>query len=270
APRSFFCRQVAVVLRNRRFIHWRPEIRCVGQALREGVIRKKTQSLGITPPQVHIARVVPALRAVLQQVDRAHRKSLALNHRVGAARSQSRTWYKGKRFERTPWPKGAGSRQRVIDQMCALQMKTARAEITDFDRSISSSAFLQRSTPLLYVLRRRMRIKRGEAYRCRRKRSCAENWRAKIESRIEQCCRRREIIRLLRLRKNVGNVMALVTPRIHVNWRVENSVRRVQNQPKSREISRLPKARCEVVFVGKKQAIWVARLSADKDRWSAI
>ena len=86
APRPFFSIQVEVVLRNRRFVHGRPEVRRVAQVLRQRVVGQKAQPVGVPASHVDVARVVPVLRAVLQQVDGADRKGLALYYGIRAAR----------------------------------------------------------------------------------------------------------------------------------------------------------------------------------------
>ena len=80
--RTFLSGEVAIVLRDRAFIHGRTKIRSVGEVFGKGVVRKKAQAVGIRAANVHISRVIPALGRVFQQVNRADREGLALNDSV--------------------------------------------------------------------------------------------------------------------------------------------------------------------------------------------
>src|ERR1700676_1015662 len=140
ASQSFFERKVVVVLRDGRFVHRRPEIRRIGQALGKCVVGQQTQFVRITATHLDIAGVVPTLSTVLQKVDGADRESLALYDRISAARRKSGVRHKSKRLERSARSQRARSRQRVVNQMRPLQMEAARAEVADFDRGISIDA----------------------------------------------------------------------------------------------------------------------------------
>src|SRR5256885_645047 len=101
--------------------------------------------------QVDVAGVVPTLRAVFQQVDRADRKCFALNDGVSTACGEFGAVDKCKRFEWAARSKRTGAGQRVVDQVRALQMKTARTEIPGFERNVPPETLLQRKIPLLDV-----------------------------------------------------------------------------------------------------------------------
>src|SRR5215469_17650540 len=101
ASRAFFSVEIIVILRNRRFIHRRPEVGRVRQVLRIRVIRQKAESIRVTAAYIDVASVVPALCGVLQQIDRANRKSLALDYRIRATKRQSSVRHKSKRFKWT-------------------------------------------------------------------------------------------------------------------------------------------------------------------------
>ena len=88
-------------------------------------------------------------------------------------------------------------------------------------------ALLDRRAPLLDVLRRRMRINRGEAHSA----SVPKHRRAEVHGSSGSVLRWREVVALLRLRKDVRNVMPLVAPRIHIHRREEDAERAVKNQP---------------------------------------
>src|SRR5262249_27373753 len=123
----------------------------------------------------------------------------------------------------------AGSGQRVVDQMGALQVESARAEITDFDGSVVAEAFLKRQIPLLNVLRWRVGIESCEADSGRWQRARSKHGSAEIESGIEKSGGRSEVVGLLRLWKNVRHVVTLIAPRIHIHWSEEHAIRSVQD-----------------------------------------
>src|SRR5438270_4002083 len=134
----------------------------------------------IVAADVDVAGIVPALGAVLEQVDGADRKGLALDDGGGAAGRQCCVGHECEGLEGAARPKRSWARERVVDQVSALEVKAARAEIADFDRSAVAEAFLHRAIPLLDILRGGMRIERGEAYGGRRQGAGAEHWRAEI------------------------------------------------------------------------------------------
>ncbi len=163
--RPFFGVEVQVVLRDGRFVHGRAKVRRIGQVLGIGIVGQKAQAVRIATSQVNVARVVPALRCVLQQVDGADRESLALDNGGRATRRQLGPGNKCQRLERTPGAQRAGSGKRVIDQVRSLQVKAAGAEISDFDRRVLPQTLLHRTIPLLNVLRRGVGIECRKAHR---------------------------------------------------------------------------------------------------------
>src|SRR6266478_1913774 len=204
---AFFEVQIPIVLGNRRLVHRRTEVRCVGQILCEGVVRQKTEPVRIPAADIHVSGVVPALRGIFEQIDGADRESFALHHGGSAAGRQHRSRNKCERLERTPWAKWTRSRESVVDQMRSLQVETARADVADFERSVLPEAFLQRAVPLLNVLRRGVGIERSETHSSWCQCARAKNGSAEIHTRVEERRWRREVIGLLCLRENVRNVM---------------------------------------------------------------
>ena len=168
----------------------------------------------IPAPHVDVARVIPTLRAVLQQIDGADRKSHALNHGIRAARRQSGVRDKRKRLEWAAGTERPRTRKSIVDQMRALQVEATRSEIPEFQRSVAPQAFLHGSIPLLNVLRRRVRVEGRETYGRGRQRSDAEHGRAEIQAGVEESSRRSEVVSLLGFREDVRNVVALITPGI--------------------------------------------------------
>src|SRR5947207_9225441 len=125
--------EVAIVLRDRAFIHGRTKIRSIAEIFRKGVVSEKTQAVGVPAAYVHISRVIPALGRVFQQVNRAYREGLALNDSVCAAGNQHRVWDEAQRLERAPRAKRSRTWRRIIDQVGELQVETAGSEIADFE-----------------------------------------------------------------------------------------------------------------------------------------
>src|ERR1700758_2162151 len=103
----------------------------------------------IAAAQIYEARVVPTLRRVRQQINRADRESLTLHDGSGAARRQHCARNKRKRLEGTPRTKRSRPRKSVVDQMRPLQVKPARTDVADFQRGVLPEALLHRAVPLL-------------------------------------------------------------------------------------------------------------------------
>src|ERR1700674_841343 len=101
-------------------------------------------------------------------------------------------------------------------------MYSVRSEIAEFQCSFGAQALLYGTAPLLDVLRWRIDFKGSEAD-CGR----PQNRRGEIEMSGNDAGSRSEVIALLRFRKNIGNIMTLVTPRIHINGGEENAKGRV-------------------------------------------
>src|SRR4030095_8847131 len=104
-------------------------------------------------------------------------------------------------------------------------MQSMRAKIAQFESCFSAQALLDRSTPLLDVLRRRVGLKGGETNRCD-----AQYRRTKVQVSGNNPRCGSEVIALLRFRKDVGNVVTLVAPGVHVNRSEEDAERRMQNE----------------------------------------
>src|ERR1051326_4093394 len=119
-------------------------------------------------------------------------------------------------------------------------MQSMRSEITNFQSGLGSETLLDRAAPLLDVLSRSIKFKRGKADRGR-----AQHGRRKVEMTIENAGRRNEIIALLRLRKNIGDIVPLVAPGIHVYRSKENPEGAVGNDPQARHMVREAKPRRE-------------------------
>src|SRR5713101_1240545 len=95
-------------------------------------------------------------------------------------------------------------------------MNSARAEIADFERGLVAETFFDRGAPLLDVLGGRVRIEGGEADGGFAEDGGSEIQRGLRLRRRKQSCRGREIVELLRLGENIGNVVALVAPGVEV------------------------------------------------------
>jgi len=181
----------------------------------------------IAASHIDVSRVVPALRAVLEQIDGAYRKGLALNNGVRATGRQLRVRHESERLERPPRPERPGP-GRVLLSSALAAGEAARAEIADFQGSIFAKAFLYRGVVLLYVLGGRMRIECREADGGGWQRAGTQHRRTEVQSRVEQRRWRSEVVCLLSFRKNEGHIVPLVTPRVLIDGREENAIRRVK------------------------------------------
>ena len=99
-------------------------------------------------------------------------------------------------------------------------------EVSELECGFGAEALLDRSTPLLDVLRRRVQFESCKT-NCRRTKYC----RPEIEMTGDDAWRGNEVVALLRLRKDKRNVVTLVTPGVHIHWCEEDAERRVQHDP---------------------------------------
>src|SRR5258708_23068412 len=152
--------EIAVVLRNGCLKHGRTKIRGVGETLGKRVVGQERKSMGVTPAHVDVAGVVPALCRVLQQIDGAYRERQTDGIHLGR---QNSSGDKADLRERTARANRARSGRRVVDKMCALQMKTVVAQEAYFESRLAAQALFHRGAPLLQVLSRRVQIHRREA-----------------------------------------------------------------------------------------------------------
>src|SRR3984893_15703349 len=81
----------------------------------------------------------------------------------------------------------------------------------------------------------------------------------------KQSCWRSEIVELLGLGENIGNVVALVAPGVEVDWREEDAVSAMEDEAEARKILRDAEAGSEVALVRKHQAAGIAVLAANKN-----
>src|SRR6266404_4950963 len=144
-------------------------------------------------------------------------------------------------------------------------MNSVRSEIADFQRSLGAKTLLYGAAPLLDVLWRRVELKSSKAD-CGRPQN---RWR-EIEMTGNDAGSRSEVVALLGLRKNIRNIMTLVTPRIHVNGCEENAKGRVKDQPVARHAVRDAGARSEFELVSRIQTLRETLLSADENKRHSI
>src|SRR6266852_9530168 len=211
----------------------------------------------VTAAHVDVAGVVPSLRGVGQQVDGADGRAERTGGTAGRRRrrdgyvaGQGCAVYELEKLQRAARSDGPGTRRRVVDEVGALQVNAARAEITDFESRFAAEAFFNGGAPLLDVFGRRVGIEGGEADGGSTEHCGCEIQGSLRLRRRKQRCRRREIIKLLRLRKNVGDVVALVAPGVEIDWRKENAVGAVDDEAEARKILRDAQAGREVALVG--------------------
>src|SRR5262245_8681526 len=106
-----------------------------------------------------------------------------------------------------------------------------RSEITDLQCRCRADALFKRQTPLLNILRRRVRIKSRKAHS-----RLSEHRLPEVNFGSEERRRRREVVSLLRLREDIRDIVTLIAPGVHVNRREENAERRMQNHSQLRNI----------------------------------
>src|ERR1700722_516687 len=153
--------QVVVVLGRCRFKHWGAEIRCILERLGICIVRQVAQSIGKAPTNIHVARVIPALGCVFEQVDGADGKGGACNRDIGR---KDGIWNEADLWMRPTRLNQSRSRLRVVDEVRSLQVNAARAEIAKFHRGISRYQLFKRCAPLLNVLRGRVQLKRCKTH----------------------------------------------------------------------------------------------------------
>src|SRR5258708_23572 len=139
-------------------------------------------------------------------------------------------------------------------------MNSVRSEIAEFQRSLGAKTLFYGTAPLLDVLWRRVELKSSKAD-CGRPQN---RWR-EIEMTGNDAGGRSKVVTLLGLRKNIRNIMTLVTPRIHVHGCEENAKGRVKNQAVVRHAVRDACARSEFELVCRIQTFWETLLSADEN-----
>src|SRR3977135_3061907 len=110
-------------------------------------------------------------------------------------------------------------------------MQSMRSQIAQLQRGLFAQTLLDRTAPLLDVLRRRIDFESGKA-NC----GCAEYSGREIEMTGHDTGGWSEVIALLRLGKNVRNVVPLVTPGIHVHRSEENAKGRVKDEAETRDV----------------------------------
>src|SRR6266566_5943210 len=139
-------------------------------------------------------------------------------------------------------------------------MYSVRSEITEFQCCLGPQTLLYRTAPLLNVLWWRVDFEGGKT-------DCglAQDRRCEIEMTGNDAGCRSEVIALLCLRKDVRNIMTLVTPRIHIYGCKENAKGGVYHQPTTRNVVRDACARSEFEFVWVIQTFREALLSANED-----
>src|SRR6478736_6698214 len=102
--------------------------------------------------------------------------------------------------------------------MTTLQMNSVRSQVAKFQRHLLTQTFLDRRTPLLNVLRRRIGFNSSKAHR-----GHAQNCRCEVEVSCHNASRWDEVIALLCLGKHVRNIVTLIAPGVHVYRRKEDA-----------------------------------------------
>src|SRR5258708_1525964 len=128
--------------------------------------------MGVSAADIDIACVVPGLRGVGEQVDGADGSAKSAcgatcgrSRRHGDACGQARVCDEFQELERAARPDGAGAWRRVVDEVGALEMNAASAEIAEFESGFAAETLFDGGAPLLDVLGGRVGIEGGEANR---------------------------------------------------------------------------------------------------------
>jgi hypothetical protein len=110
----------------------------------------------VAAANVDVAGVVPGLRGVGEQVDgadgsaqRAGGAAGGRRRRNGNAGGQAGVCYEFKNLERAARADGAGAWRRVVNEVGALKMNAAGAEVADFEGGFAAETLFDGGTPLL-------------------------------------------------------------------------------------------------------------------------
>lgn len=97
----------------------------------------------VATANIDIAGVVPALRGVFEEIDRAGGESVALIDKVGGAVGSidDTVGNEGQGLERAARAERAGTRSGVVNEMSALQMEAAGTNIAGLQGSVLTKAF---------------------------------------------------------------------------------------------------------------------------------
>src|SRR6266699_6033874 len=139
-------------------------------------------------------------------------------------------------------------------------MNTMRSKVAQFQRHLCAQTLFDGTTPLLDILRRRILFNGGEANGSR-----AQHRRSEVEVTGDDAGRRSEVVALLRLGKDIGNIVPLVAPGIHVHRSEEDSKRGMEHNPMTGNAVRDARAGREVKLVRRRQTRGKTLLPADEN-----
>ena len=115
-----------------------------------------------------------------------------------------------------------------------------------------------------------MRIKGGKTHRGCRQRAGAQNWSSEVHPVCKKRRRGREIVRLLRFRKHVGNIMTLVAPGVLIHWREKDPIEGMEYKPVTWEILCDAYPGRKIVLIRIHQTLRISVLAANENRGHAI
>src|SRR5215469_5262962 len=150
----------------------------------------------------------------------------------------------------------ARTRLSVVDQVRALQAEPARTQVAELDCRRVAQLLLQRCTPLLDVLCRRVKFESGETHD---RSTQNRGWK------VQRGDAGNKRIALRRQREYVGYVVTLVAPGVHVNRRVKNAVGQVRHDSEPRHVLSQAEPGRKVGMVGIHQALWIPVLPSNED-----
>ena len=207
---------------------------------------------------VDVAGVVPALGGVLEQVDGGDGEGVGDADDVGR---QGGVGDEADLAEGSAGLNGTGAGLRIVDEVGALKVPTAGAEVADLDGGRGAELFFDVGGPLLDVLRGGVDLHRGEADG-----GLAEDGGSEVETGEGGL----EVIALIGLGKDVGDVVALIAPGVHVDRGEEDAVGGMDDEAEGGDALCDAEAGCEVGVVGDHEALRHTVLPADEDGRDAI
>ena len=186
----------------------------------------------VATPDIDITGVVPTLRGVFKEIDRARGEGVALIDKIGRAVGSidDTIGNEGESLEGAARAERTRARSGVVYEVSALQMETAGADVADLQRSILTKAFFEISVPLLDVLSGRVRVKRGEADGGGGKSPSAQDGSTEIEAGVEESSWWSEVVGLLGFRKYIRDIVALIAPGVPIDRGKEDAVGTVEHE----------------------------------------
>src|SRR2546423_35290 len=111
--------KIGIVLGRRRLKHRRTKVGGIAEVLRKCIVSQERPAAREAPANIYVARLVPTLRRILQQVDSTNRKRCVRHGDVGR---QGHTRQEAEHLERPARSDCSWAGSSVVNQMRALQV----------------------------------------------------------------------------------------------------------------------------------------------------